>query len=467
MSPEMRTDASTASAQRVVIEMLQRALGDAVTHDEDAMLGYRRDQSLLTDAGRPLALVRARTIDDVRLTLKIANSHGTPVVTRGAGTGLTGAANAVEGCILLSVERMNTVIEIDTRARTATVQPGVLNADLAAAAKEVGLWYVPDPGSRAISSIGGNLATNAGGPCCAKYGVTADHVARIKAVLADGRIIHTGSDTRKNTAGLNLTQLLVGSEGTLAVIVEATMRLRVAPTAASTVVANFAKTSEAVDAVLAITESAQPCLVELMDSATVSAVNDMTRMGLDHSEGSALLLVQCDGRDAAAEAAASAAACARSGATEVYCTDDPAEGEDFMQARRVALTALERRGSTLLDDVAVPVPRLPEMLAAIESTSRRHDVLIGTFGHAADGNLHPTIVFDAANSREVARAQRAFNDLISACLNLGGSISGEHGIGVLKHSYLETMVGSTEHELMLGIKRAFDPTGILNPDRGI
>ncbi|WP_100459728.1 FAD-binding oxidoreductase [Mycobacteroides abscessus] len=466
MTPEMRTDSSAVSVQDVV-EMLRQALGEAVTHDENSMLGYRRDQSFLTDAGRPIALVRARTVDDVVLTLKIANSHGTPVVTRGAGTGLAGAANAVEGCILLSTERMNTILKIDTQARTATVQPGVLNADLAAAAKAVGLWYVPDPGSRAISSIGGNLATNAGGPCCTKYGVTADHVARIKAVLSDGRVVHTGADTRKNVAGLNLTQLLVGSEGTLAVIVEATMRLRVASTAASTVVANFAKTSEAIAAVLSITESAEPCLVELMDSTTVSAVNDMTRMGLEHSEGSALLLVQCDGRDAAAEAATSAAACARSGATEVYRTDDPAEGEDFMQARRVALTALERRGRTLLDDVAVPVPRLPEMLAAIESTSRRHGVLIGTFGHAADGNLHPTIVFDAANSGEVARAKQAFDDIVSACLSLGGSISGEHGIGVLKHSYLETMVGSTERELMLGIKRAFDPAGILNPGRGI
>ncbi len=195
---------------------------------------------------------------------------------------------------------MNEILRIDESARLATVQPGVINGDLAAAVAEKGLWYVPDPGSRAISSIGGNLATNAGGTCCAKYGVTADHVARIKAVLPDGRIIHTGAETRKNVAGLNLTQVLVGSEGTLAVIVEATVRLRAQPSAASTVVASFPTTALAIDAVLAIRQVADPCLLELMDRTTIAAVNDLTRMGLDDTAG-ALLLIQCDGGDAAAE----------------------------------------------------------------------------------------------------------------------------------------------------------------------
>ncbi|WP_420881583.1 FAD-binding oxidoreductase [Rhodococcus sp. (in: high G+C Gram-positive bacteria)] len=440
-------------------------LGSAVVTDPDRMLAYRRDQSLLTPDGEPSALVRARSTDDVVATLQIAHRHGVPVVTRGAGTGLAGGANAIDGCIVLSLERMNEILRIDEAARTATVQPGVINGDLAAAVAERGLWYVPDPGSRAISSIGGNLATNAGGTCCAKYGVTADHVARIKAVLPDGRIIHTGADTRKNVAGLNLTQVLVGSEGTLAVIVEATVRLRAQPSAASTVVASFPTTAQAIDAVLTIRQVADPCLLELMDRTTISAVNDMTRMGLDDTAG-ALLLVQCDGGDAAAEAARCAAACAAAGATEVYDTADPVEGEEFMQARRAALTALERRGSTLLDDLAVPVPHLPRMLAAIEETADRHDVLIGTFGHAADGNLHPTIVFDVSDAAMTARARAAFDDLVAACLALGGSITGEHGVGALKTPYMESMVGATERELMAGIKSVFDPTGILNPGRG-
>ncbi|CAM2961675.1 FAD-binding protein [Prescottella defluvii] len=444
---------------------LTALLGNAVVTDPDAMLAYRRDQSLLTPDGQPLAVVRARGVDDVVATLETAHRHGIPVVTRGAGTGLAGGANAIDGCIVLSLDRMDTIIEIDAEARTATVEPGVINGDLAAAAAQRGLWYVPDPGSRAISSIGGNLATNAGGTCCAKYGVTADHVARIKAVLPDGRVIHTGANTRKNVAGLNLTQLLVGSEGTLAVIVEATMRLRTQPSAASTVVASFPETAQAIDAVLAIRQVADPCLLELMDRTTIAAVNDMTRMGLDETAG-ALLLIQCDGGDSAAEAARCAAACTAAGATEVYDTADPAEGEEFMQARRVALTALERRGSTLLDDLAVPVPQLPAMLAAIEATAARHDVLIGTFGHAADGNLHPTIVFDAADTAATTRARAAFDDLVAACLDLGGSITGEHGVGILKEPYMESMVGATERELMAGIKSVFDPTGILNPGRG-
>ncbi|WAM11961.1 FAD-binding oxidoreductase [Rhodococcus sp. JS3073] len=448
------------------VSELTAALGDAVVTEPDLMLAYRRDQSLLTAAGMPLALVRARDTDDVVAALKIAHRHGVPVVTRGAGTGLAGAANALDGCIVLSMEKMNAVLDIDPAARTATVQPGVINGDLAAAAAEHGLWYVPDPGSRAISSIGGNLATNAGGTCCAKYGVTADHVARIKAVLADGRIIHTGAATRKNVAGLNLTQLLVGSEGTLAVIVEATMRLRAAPTAAATVVASFPETAQAIDAVLAIRQVAEPCLAELMDRTTIAAVNDMTHMGLDESAG-ALLLIQCDGRDSTAEARICAQACADAGATEVYDTDDPVEGEAFMQARRVALTALERRGSTLLDDLSVPVHRLPEMLQAIEGIATRYELTIGTFGHAADGNLHPTIVFDASDSEQSARALQSFDEMVVECLALGGSISGEHGIGVLKEPYMEAMVGATERELMARVKEAFDPTGILNPGRGL
>ncbi|REE75581.1 D-lactate dehydrogenase (cytochrome)/glycolate oxidase [Rhodococcus wratislaviensis] len=448
------------------VSELTAALGDAVVTEPDLMLAYRRDQSLLTAAGMPLALVRARDTDDVVAALKIAHRHGVPVVTRGAGTGLAGAANALDGCIVLSMEKMNAVLDIDPAARTATVQPGVINGDLAAAAAEHGLWYVPDPGSRAISSIGGNLATNAGGTCCAKYGVTGDHVARIKAVLADGRIIHTGATTRKNVAGLNLTQLLVGSEGTLAVIVEATMRLRAAPTAAATVVASFPETAQAIEAVLAIRQVAEPCLAELMDRTTIAAVNDMTHMGLDESAG-ALLLIQCDGRDSTAEARICAQACADAGATEVYDTDDPVEGEAFMQARRVALTALERRGSTLLDDLSVPVHRLPEMLQAIEGIATRYDLTIGTFGHAADGNLHPTIVFDASDSEQSARALQSFDEMVVECLALGGSISGEHGIGVLKEPYMEAMVGATERELMARVKEAFDPTGILNPGRGL
>nr|WP_279164055.1 FAD-linked oxidase C-terminal domain-containing protein [Rhodococcus erythropolis] len=447
-------------------ERLQKALGDRATTDPDRMGAYVRDQSLLTAAGRPAALVKAKTVDDVVAVMTVAHELSVPVVTRGAGTGLAGAANALDGCIVLSVAGMDRILEIDPAARTATVEPGVINGDLAEAAAQQGLWYVPDPGSRAISSIGGNLATNAGGICCAKYGVTGDHVAALTAVLADGRVIRTGARTRKNVAGLDLTHLLVGSEGTLAVIVEATMRLRTAPTAATTVVAFFDSAESAIDAVLAVSAVAEPCQMELMDGVTIGAVNRLTKMGLDESAG-AMLLIQCDGRSAAAEAADCAAACESAGAREVFHTDDPVEGEEFTAARRMALPALEALGTVLLDDVAVPVPALPSMLGCIREAADRHGVTIGTFGHAADGNLHPTIVFDAAESGAQDRARGAFDDIVAGALALGGTISGEHGIGVLKAPCMADMVGQTERQLMLAVKAAFDPKSILNPGRGI
>lgn len=457
---------STTFAMTGPIAELATTLGNAVVTDDDAMLAYTRDHSILSPSGQPLAVVRARSTDDVVATLKIAHRYGIPVVTRGAGTGLAGGANAITGGIVLSTERLNRILEIDERTRTATVEPGVINADLAAAAAQQGLWYVPDPGSRAISTIGGNLATNAGGSCCAKYGVTGDHVARIKAVLADGRTIHTGASTRKNVAGLNLTQLLVGSEGTLAVIVEATMRLRTKPTNTTTIVALFPDPVAAVDAVLAIRAVADPSLVELMDRTTVAAVNEMTRMGLDENAG-ALLIVQCDSESADLEAERCATACRTAGTTELHVTNDPVESDALLEARRAALPALERHGSTLLDDLAVPVPQLPAMLRHITDIADRHQLLIGTFGHAADGNLHPTIVFDAADPDATDRARRAFDDMVLRCLELGGSISGEHGVGHLKRNYLERMYGSVEVELMSQIKAAFDPSGLLNPGRAL
>ena len=448
------------------IEKLRALLGDVVMTDSDSMVAYTRDQSLFSPVGRPMAVVRARTLDDVVATLRTAYGYRIPVVTRGAGSGLAGGANALDGCIVLSTERLNRILEIDELSRTATVECGVVNGDLASAAAERGLWYVPDPGSRAFSTIGGNLATNAGGACCAKYGVTGDHVARIKAVLADGQMIHTGAVTRKNVAGLNLTQLLVGSEGTLAVIVEATMRLRTQPTHTATVVAAFDDPVRAVNAVMDIRDVADPSLCEIMDRTTIAAVNDMTRMGLDE-KAAALLLIQCDGDAAATEAERCAHACRDSAATETYTTTDSVESDGLMQARRLALPALERRGSTLLDDLAVPVPRLADMLRAIAVIADRHQLVVGTFGHAGDGNLHPTIVFDANDAVAADHALRAFDELVDQCLTLGGSITGEHGVGDLKRRHLESMVGSAEMSLMSRVKAAFDPAGILNPGRAV
>ncbi|MFI1168908.1 FAD-binding oxidoreductase [Streptomyces sp. NPDC020801] len=447
-----------------VAAALAAALPGRVITEQGAMEAYRRDQCLLAPAGRPAAVVRARSTEDVITTLRTAGAHHTPVVTRGAGTGLAGAANAIDGCVVLSLAAMDRILALDVPGRTATVEPGVLTGDLDTRARKHGLWYPPDPGSKAISTIGGNLATNAGGMCCAKYGVTADHVAALTAVLADGRVIRTGSPTRKNVAGLDLTRLLVGSEGTLAVIVDATVRLRPLPAATATAVAAFPTPQHAVDTVLRIAAVAEPAAVELMDRTCIRAVNRLTRMGLDESAG-ALVLVQCDGPSAGREAEICAGLAEAGGATEVLHTADPAEGEMFMQARRMVYPALEKLGTTLLDDVGVRVRDLPHLLAAIERTAADRGVLIGTFGHAADGNLHPTVVYDATDDDAAARARAAFDDIVAATLSLGGTITGEHGVGTLKTPYLDAQLGPAERELMTGVKAVFDPKGILNPGR--
>jgi glycolate oxidase len=450
---------------------LTTALVDAVGRaqvmtDPDVLEAFRRDRAALSEAGRAAALVRARSVDHVVATLRLASAHGVPVVPRGAGTGLAGGANAVDGAIVLSLEAMDQILDLDVERRTATAQCGVLTGTLAAAAAEHGLWYPPDPASRDISTIGGNVATNAGGGCCLKYGVTGDHVAALTAVLADGTVLRTGTAVRKNVAGLDLTRLIVGSEGTLAVVVDVTVRLRPAPRPAATVVASFADLEAAGAAIVALEAVAEPSLLELMDRTTINAVEDLTRMGLDRDAG-ALLLVQCDGPADSGDAERCAAACEQSGATWVGATRDPAEGEQLMQARRSAYPALERKGATLLDDVAVAKPDIPAMVRAIEVVAARHGLVIGTFGHAGDGNLHPTIAFEPGDPASVDAARAAFDDIVRAALDLGGTISGEHGIGTLKRPYLEAMVGAEERALMGRIKHAFDPAGILNPGKAI
>lgn len=445
---------------------LAAALPGRVVLDPDVLAGLSVDRAALAPAGRARALVRARSTDDVVTALRWATEHRVPVVPRGAGTGLAGGANAVDGCLLLSLAGLDRVLEVDVAGRTATAQAGVLTADLDAAAAAHGLWYPPDPASRAISTIGGNVATNAGGSCCLKYGVTGDSVAGLTAVLADGTVVRTGSRTRKDVAGLDLTRLLVGSEGTLAVVVEVTVRLRPRPRPPATVVACFADLDAAAAALVAVTAVAEPALLELMDATTVRAVEQLTRTGLDVGDG-ALLLLQCDGADAADEAQRCAAACERAGASYVAHTADPAEGEALLEARRAAYPALERLGTTLLDDVCVPVPQVPALVRAVEAVAARTGLVIGTFGHAGDGNLHPTVVHDATDPAQVEAARRAFDGIVEAALALGGTVTGEHGVGLLKQPWLARQLGPDERALMARVKAAFDPYGLLNPGKAL
>jgi glycolate oxidase len=444
---------------------LTELLPGIVQTDSDILSSFSRDYAPLAESGIALAMVSARCIDDVVTTMRFANQRCIPVVTRGAGSGLAGGANAINGCIVLSVRHLNNILNIDPSTHTAIVEAGVINATLADAVLQQGLYYAPDPSSRDISTIGGNIATNAGGACCLKYGVTGDHVAALKVVLADGTLISTGAITTKNVAGLDLTRLLVGSEGTLGVIVEATLRLLKPPGPSSTLLAFFDDFSEAGAAMVAMEQHVDLSLIEIMDRTTLQAVEAMTKMGLDTS-AAALVLVQSDAKDAAADIVHCEQLCLAAGARDVMRTNDVSEGKMLLNARRLALPALEKLGTTLLDDIAVPKPVIPKMLKRIEQIAQQHRLCIGTFGHAGDGNLHPTIIFDPKAGDSMQRAHLAFDDIVREAMACGGTISGEHGIGTLKRGYVRDMVGVQEQALMHRIKLAFDPNMILNPGKG-
>jgi glycolate oxidase len=439
---------------------------EGLVTDPDVLEAHRRDQASWAAAGTARVLVRPGSTSEVQAVLRVASAHRVPVVARGAGSGLSGGANAVDGCIVLSLARMNRILEIDRRSLLAVVQPGVLNAAVKAAAAEHGLWYAPDPASWEFSTIGGNLATNAGGLCCVKYGVTGDSVLGLEAVLADGSAVRTGGRTHKNVAGYDLTRLFVGSEGTLGIITEATLRLRPRPSQATTLVASFPTLAAAGTAVTEIMATTRPSLLEVMDRTTVRAVEAYKPLGLD-TEAAALLLARSDagGDQGVAECSRMTVACEAAGATFLAQSAEEAEGELLLTARRLAFPALERQGSTLLDDVGVPLARIAELLSAVERIAEQHDVLIGTFGHAGDGNMHPTIVFDRKDPDAVARAQLAFDDILRVVDALGGTITGEHGVGLLKRPYLARQLGPQAMQLHLAIKAALDPLGLLNPGK--
>jgi glycolate oxidase len=435
----------------------------ALLTDPDLIERYRQDWARDPNAGHPAAVVRATSTEDVQAVLRWASVHEVPVVPRGAGSGLSGGSTAVEGGIVLSLEKMR-AIRIDPVSRVAITQPGLLNVEVKHAAAEEGLWYPPDPSSFEMCSIGGNAATNAGGLCCVKYGVTADYVLGMQVVLADGTALRLGGPRLKDVAGLSLTKLFVGSEGLLGVITELTLRLVPAPPPAATLVAVFDSVEAAADAVLGITTSLRPCMLELMDRTSINAVEDYTSMGLDRS-AAAMLIARSDapGAAAAEEIATMEKACHDCGAGEVFTTADPAEGEAFTAARRAAFPALERLGSLLLEDVGVALPQLPGLVDGIEKIAAANAVTIAVVAHAGDGNTHPLVVYNAADPEEASRAYAAFGAVMDLALELGGTITGEHGVGRLKKAWLPSYLGDDVMALTRRIKDALDPQGILNP----
>jgi glycolate oxidase len=431
-----------------------------VLTDPDVMEPYRWDWSRDDSAGKPIAVVRAHDAVQVQTAVSWAARHGVPVVPRGAGSGLAGGSSAIDGGIVLSLERMRSV-EIDTASRVAVVEPGALNVEVKRAAAEHGLWYPPDPSSYEICSIGGNIATNAGGLCCVKYGVTTDYVLGLDVVLADGTLITLGGKRIKDVAGLSLLKLFVGSEGTLGIVTRAILRLVPAQPPRSTLVAQFPSVAAAAAAVVEVGRTLRPSMMELMDQASINAVEDFQPMGLDRSAG-ALLVAQSDAPASAraAEIGVMQAACEAAGATEVFATDDPDEGEMFVQARRLAFPAIQARGTLLFEDVGVPVPLLPDLLAAVAAVATKYDLEIPVVAHAGDGNTHPNIVYSPETED---RARQAFAEVMHAAIALGGTITGEHGVGRAKRAALPEQLGPDVMALTRRVKDALDPQGILNP----
>ncbi|WP_263861860.1 FAD-binding oxidoreductase [Mycobacterium gordonae] len=438
-----------------------------VVTDPAVTEGYRQDRALDPSAGKPMAVVRPRRTEEVQTVLRWAAAHKVPVVTRGAGSGLSGGATAVDNGIVLSTEKMRE-ITIDPVTRTAVCQPGLFNAEVKKAAASYGLWYPPDPSSYEICSIGGNIATNAGGLCCVKYGVTTDYVLGMQVVLADGTAVRLGGPRLKDVAGLSLTKLFVGSEGTLGIVTEVTLRLLPAQNASSIVVASFASVESAVEAVLGVSARLRPSMLEFMDQVAINAVEDTLRMDLDRS-AAAMLVAGSDerGRAGTEDAEVMAAVFAEHDATEVFSTDDPDEGEAFVAARRFCIPAVEAKGSLLLEDVGVPLPALGALVTGIARIADERDLMISVIAHAGDGNTHPLLVFDPADAAMAERAQVAYGEIMDLAVRLGGTITGEHGVGRLKRPWLADYLGPDVMDLNRRIKQALDPDGILNPGSGI
>jgi glycolate oxidase len=457
----------------LLVEQLARVLpADRLVVDADVLRSLSHDDAEWAPVGRAAVAVRARTERDVQDVVRIAAALGAPVVARGAGTGLSGGANAVDGCVVLDLSRMKAVAEIDEENLLCVVQPGVVNNDLKAAVAEHGLWYPPDPASAAWSTIGGNVATNAGGLCCLKYGVTRDYVLGMRAVVGGpagyGTAVALGRRTNKGVAGYDMAGLMVGSEGTLGVVTSVTLRLRAALVGTPrTVVGAFPSLVDAGRATAIVTRRGiVPSALELLDRACLEAVEEWKHLGLE-ADAAALLLARIDtpGDAGDLEARALVEAFTQGGALWATQSTDEAEAEALFEARRLAYPALERLGPVLTEDVCVPRSAVPAMLGQVEAIAARHSVRIATIAHVGDGNLHPLLLTPAGDDVARRRAQLAFEELLDAALALGGTVTGEHGVGLLKKAGLARELDAADLAMQRAVKSALDPAGIFNPGK--
>jgi glycolate oxidase len=453
---------------RAVLDELRAIVGDAnVLHTDGELSPFCRDATPLF-GGRPDAVVLPGSTDEVAAVLRLATSRRIPVVPRGAGSNLAAATVAQQGGIMLVLTRLDRIVEVSGPELLAVVQAGVTTAQLSTAAAEAGLLYAPDPGSRTVSTVGGNVAMCAGGLRGLKYGVTRNYVLGLQVVLPTGEVIRTGGRLWKDVAGYDLTRLLTGSEGTLGVITEITVALLPMPQTSATGVAYFRTLADAGRAVAAIlADGVLPATLEFLDRKCLNAVEDYARLGLDREAGALLLF----GDDGAPDVVARnlermGTICETEGATSTTVAKEIAESEALLEARRCALPALARLAPvTVLEDVTVPRPRIAEMVDRIDAIAEAHNVSIVTFGHAGDGNLHPTAVIDPSDGDAADRTHAAFGQIFEAALDLGGTITGEHGVGLSKLPYLDRRLGHEQRLLQQRVKAAFDPAGILNPGK--
>jgi len=447
---------------------LRELLGEAavLTARED-LLAYAFDG---TAALRqlPRVAVFARTSTQVAQVLRLAREAGVPVVTRGSGTGLSGGSVPVPGALVLCLVEMDRILEVDTRNLTLRAEAGVITQQIYDAADAVGLFYPPDPGSMKVSTIGGNVAENSGGLRGLKYGVTRDYVMGMEVVLADGSICWLGNKCVKDVAGYSLRDLFIGSEGTLGVITQVLLKLLPRPAARATLLATFERMDAAAATVSAIIAAKIiPCTLEFLDRRTIRCVEDFAHVGLP-TDAAALLLVETDGHPAAVadEIARIEDLCRGHGATTLKRAADAAEAARLATARRSAFSALARlRPTTILEDVTVPRSELAAMIRFVEEIAEKHRLEIATFGHFGDGNLHPTILTDERDAAEMHRVEEALKEIFAKALELGGTITGEHGVGLAKRGALRQQMGDASYTLLRQIKRALDPQGLLNPGK--
>ena len=429
----------------------------------EALAGAQADKSGLVSDTEPVAVVFPRSVEAVQETLRWAHQHNVAVVARGGGSGLSGGAIGQAGELVVSLERMNRILEISVEDRLARVEAGVINSDLDAAAREYGLWFAPDPASRQWSTVGGNIATNAGGLLCAKYGVTRESVLELTVALIDGRVLRIGHRSVKGVTGFDLVSLFVGSEGLMGLIVEATVKLLPIPRHEPlTLAARFRSISDAAQSCLDISQSGHtPALLELIDAPSLRHIHRYLDMPAPDDD-EVLLIAQADGADAAESIGHFGSLCEAQGG-QVDLGTSPADSDDLLALRRSMHPAMESLGRVLIEDVSVPRSQLRAMFEEIRRLEEKWGVEIPTVAHAGDGNLHPNFILE---SDEVPDdIWQAADEMFQTAIRLGGTLTGEHGVGSLKKRWLPDELGQDQLEIQREIKRVFDPKGLLNPGK--